>query len=57
MAIVTRRVQHRGDWRGRRATGHQIVNDRRICARRIRELRQSKARDERDKKPFQFSFH
>ena len=54
--IITRRVQHRGDLWWRRVRSHQIADDPRIGARRIRELQQSEARDERDEKPFQFSF-
>jgi hypothetical protein len=56
MAIVTCRVQQRDDFR-RRVGDRQITHDRRICARRVRELQQDKRRDERDKDPFQSFLH
>jgi hypothetical protein len=56
MAVVARRVQHRSNLRRRRIARHQIADDGRVCARRIRELQQGEARDDRGEKPFQFSF-
>ena len=59
MTIVTRRVQQRGDWQRRRVGGRDIVprQDRRICARRIRELQQGEHHDKRANNPFQFFLH
>jgi hypothetical protein len=56
MAVVARRVQHRSNLRRRPVVRHQIVDDGRLYARGICELQQGEAYDERDEKPFQFSF-
>ena len=42
MTIVTRRAEQRGERRRRRIGGQEIMHDRRIRARRIRELQQDK---------------
>jgi len=59
MAIITRRVQQRGDLRRRRVGGPHIVSrqDWRIRARRVRELQQGEHHDERSNNPFQFFLH
>jgi len=62
MTVVTGRVQQGGDLRWRRVGGHQIMprRDRRVRARRVRELQQCKHHDERGEnpfQPFQFSLH
>jgi len=57
MTIVTRRAEHPGDFNRRHGRGQKIVNDRRVRARRIRELQQSERHNNRAQNPFQYFFH
>ena len=59
MTVVTRRMEQRGDLRRRRIGGGDVAarRQRRVGARRIRELQQGEHRNERAKYPFQFLLH
>jgi hypothetical protein len=59
MTIVAGNAQYRRDFWRRRIGGHEIVSrhDRRIRARRTRELQQGERHNAHAKNPFQRLFH